>query len=411
MKKPLLFMHAPPEHIPHVINASVLYSGLRRVYNIDSNWVTMNVIDTNEILETKHFIQKLKLDELLEYADTKVENCFRYVKDEMNPKEEELEEFILKYNPSVVFVYYFPPFWWPIVQICKKHNIPIGIHVQVNYIKEYRNFIFENVVNAREALIEADYLTVSQQREKIDLAYYLKKDEKNIYVIDKSIPTKVLEEVISGKTDKRFQDEYSHIQSILNNGKKNIGYIGRLDDIKNIHWFLEECMPQLEEVNDKFNLILIGDGNRGDMIEKKSKEYANVHLLKNKLPYKDTLTFLRKLDLVLFPSGYDLTPRLPLEALSVGTRVILGDFNFNEIYKEFSIVVAEGGVEKCKLDYTNYSAKYGIPDRDIMIRKVINFINSTKEDNLIQEKILKNIDPLVNIKSFYQAIKIYLIGD
>lgn len=411
MKKPLLFMHAPPEHIPHVINASVLYSGLRKNYNIEPNWVTMNVVDTDKILKTKKFIEKLKLEELLEYADTEVENCFRYVKDEMNPTEEELEGFIIKYNPSVVFLYYFPPFWWPIVQICKKNNISIGIHVQVNYIKDYENFIFENVKNAKEALIEADYLTVSQEKEKKDLAHYLKKDERNIYVIDKSIPTRVLSEVVSGKNDSSFEQQYLDIQNILNNGKRNLGYIGRLDDIKNIHWFLEECMPRLREVNDKFNLILIGDGNRGDYIQKKSKEYSNVYLLKNKLPYKDTLTFLRKLDLIIFPSGYDLTPRLPLEALAVGTEVILGDFNFNEVYKEFSIVVPEEASEKCNLDYTNYKAMYGIPNRDVMVNKIIDFINSTKEDNLSQEKILKRVDPLVNVKGFYEAIKFYLIGD
>lgn len=406
--KPLLFMHAPPEHIPHVINASFLFSGLRKIYNIDPIWVTMNNSNQDSILPTREFIEKLKLEELLEYSDINVENCCKYVNDEMNPKIEELEEFILKFNPSVVFVYYFPPFWYPIVQICKKHNIPVGIHVQVNYIINGENFIFDNVENAREALVEADFLTVSQQREKIDLSKWLNINEDNIHVINKSIPQKVLADVISGNNDESFFNEYPEIFKIMNNSKKNIGYIGRFDDIKNIHWFLEECMLKLDDCHDKFNLILIGDGNKRKEIEEISENYKNIYLLKAKISYKDALTFIKNLDLIIFPSGYDLTPRLPLEALAVGTNVILGDFNFNDVYRYDSIVIPVERNEECRLDYTNYKAFYGVPSSEAMTKKVREFIYSSNIKVVDTERIAERVNPLINIHSFYDALEKYL---
>lgn len=408
INKPLLFMHAPPEHIPHVINASVLFSGLRKVYGIDPIWVTMNSSKQDDILPTKAFIENLKIEELLEYSDVEVENCCKYIDDEMNPKIDELEEFILKFNPPVVFVYYFPPFWYPIVQICKKHNISVGIHVQVNYIVNGENFIFDNIENAREALIEADFLTVSQQREKFDLSKWLNIEEENIYVIDKSIPSKMLSDIVNGNNDEKFYKEYSEIFSIMNSSKKNMGYIGRFDDIKNIHWFLEECMIKLNDCFDKFNLILIGDGNRRKEIELLAKNYENVYVLKAKIPYKDTLTFIKNLDLVIFPSGYDLTPRLPLEALAVGTNVILGDFNFNDVYKEYSIVIPEERTEECRLDYTNYKAVYGVPNSEIMAEKIKTFVCSNNIESVDIKKISEKVNPLININSFYEALKKYL---
>lgn len=407
-KNPLLFMHAPPEHIPHVINASVLYNGLKKVHNLNPKWVTMNNSKKDKLLYTEEFMKKMKLEELLEGGDVEIENCCQYVNDEMNPREDELEDFILNHKPSVVFVYYFPPFWYPLVKICKKHKIPIGIHVQVNYVVNNDNFIFDNVENARRALKEADFLTVSQEKEKIDLANLLNKNNESIYVINKSIPSKVLLEVINGENDENFNTEYTDIYNILNNGKKNIGYIGRLDDIKNIHWFLKECMEKLNNYHEKFNCIIIGRGNKEEEISLLSKKYKNVYLLNYKLPYKDTLTFLRMLDLALFPSGYDLTPRLPLEALTVGTDVILGDFNFNDKYKKNSIVIPEGEMDICYLDYTGYKAFYGVPEVDSMVSKIKEYIHSDNTNNINLDTRIEAVNPLNNIKAFYNAIEKYI---
>ena len=100
-----------------------------------------------------------------------------------------------------------------------------------------------------------------------------------------------------------------------------IGFVGRLDPIKNFELMLE-ILNQYKAYDQKFKLVIVGSGSEKDFIQRTCLEKRledHVLLLGEK---EDILPFLRAMDVFLLTSFREQMPMTILEAMSVGLPVV-----------------------------------------------------------------------------------------
>ena len=110
-------------------------------------------------------------------------------------------------------------------------------------------------------------------------------------------------------------------KSLQLKGKKIIGHVGRFNEQKN-HFFLIKIFNEILKSNKEYHLVLIGDGNLKELIEKETVKLDiknNVHFLglQENIPF-----LLQAFDLFLFPSLYEGLPVTLVEAQASGIKVI-----------------------------------------------------------------------------------------
>ena len=102
------------------------------------------------------------------------------------------------------------------------------------------------------------------------------------------------------------------------------GHVGRFHESKN-HPFLLEVFAQIHEKNKNARLLLIGDGELREMVEKKIKELDiqdSVILLGLR---RDIAELLQAIDVLLFPSVWEGLPVTVIEAQAAGVPCIISD--------------------------------------------------------------------------------------
>ena len=97
-----------------------------------------------------------------------------------------------------------------------------------------------------------------------------------------------------------------------------------------------------------------------------------MHFLEKSLSYVDTLALLAHVNVLAAPSGADYTPRIPMDALLMGSRVVANAQNFNELYKEYCSLVPLSGYRAYNHQGYNDNTRslqgaknikqYGVPD-------------------------------------------------
>lgn len=109
-----------------------------------------------------------------------------------------------------------------------------------------------------------------------------------------------------------------------------IGHIGRFDIAKN-HHFLIDIFKEIHYRNGKTVLLLIGDGELKESVEKKVAEYG----LKDEVIFtgvrSDIPELLHVMDVFLFPSLYEGLPVTVVEAQASGLPCVISDNITNEV--------------------------------------------------------------------------------
>lgn len=109
-----------------------------------------------------------------------------------------------------------------------------------------------------------------------------------------------------------------------------IGHIGRLTEQKN-HKFLIEIFSKLYNINNKYKLFIIGNGELEDKIREQIKTLSlekNIIMLGVR---KDVNEILQAMDLFVFPSLYEGLPVTLVEAQGAGLKCFISDTVTKEI--------------------------------------------------------------------------------
>jgi glycosyltransferase involved in cell wall biosynthesis len=124
--------------------------------------------------------------------------------------------------------------------------------------------------------------------------------------------------IFNEKTRNQYRKSFNIEDSIV------IGHVGRFIYAKN-HDFLIDIFARLYKQNNKFRMVLVGDGKMKYDIEKKVKILG----LENKIIFtgirSDIPQLLQMMDLFLFPSYFEGLPISLIEAQAAGLQCFISD--------------------------------------------------------------------------------------
>lgn len=173
------------------------------------------------------------------------------------------------------------------------------------------------VVAAEKFCLEhSDYtITLTERTKSIIQSNYDIPDGKIVVIPDVIEPTEFTKNITS-KNIETFRDKYN-----LNNGKKNIVFVGRIAYEKGCKVLLE-AFSKLNRTD--CNLIFYGDGNEREMLEREIRELGlqDRCCITGYLPNTDISLAIKTADLMVMPSLHEEFGGLILEIAAVGKAVI-----------------------------------------------------------------------------------------
>lgn len=103
-----------------------------------------------------------------------------------------------------------------------------------------------------------------------------------------------------------------------------IGHVGFFSMVKN-QSFIIDVFHELYQENNKYRLMLMGDGELRQQVEQKVKEFGLQHAVLFTGKITDTHKRLSALDLVIMPSLYEGLPLVLIEQQANGLNIVLSD--------------------------------------------------------------------------------------
>ncbi len=206
------------------------------------------------------------------------------------------------------------------VQYGKKNNIPIiaSLHSQIK--KDFLD-------RTKSKLIT--YIAMKQIMRTLRKADYFWAVNHKVAEIYHSYGLKQLPEVHFNGTDLMFNHDMEAIKTLrkglMSKGNEKILlFVGRIDFIKNLS-FLIESLEKLYAENFAFQMVFIGSGPHENAMKKmvKTKGISScVHFVGRVMDRVKLSEYYQAADLFLFPSKYDSSSLVQIEAASQKTPTI-----------------------------------------------------------------------------------------
>lgn len=164
-----------------------------------------------------------------------------------------------------------------------------------------------------------------------------------------------------------------------------IGHIGRFSNEKN-HSFLIDIFNELLKINENYKLLLVGDGNTREEIEKKIKSLKLEDGIRFLGVRKDVKNILQGLDIFILPSIFEGLPVTLVEAQGAGLKCFISDSITKEIDLECGLIKFIG-LDKSALEWAkiiDINKEYKREDKSLEIKK-------NGFDIVLSSKILENM--------------------
>jgi Glycosyltransferase len=254
-----------------------------------------------------------------------------------------------KYDVSISYATYDIPFSIITKQIAKKSVL--YVHSNYTHIykeeKDLRHFFDVRCINLFDKII-----FISNEAKNDLIKYY--KDIK-----DKSY-------AINNLYDFDEIKENSKEKIMLKQNKKNLLFVGRLEDESKALFRLMDVMTSLDA---SYHLTIIGSGPDEEKLHK-YKEKNNINNVEFLGSKSNPYPYMKKADLFVLGSYYEGFPVVAIEALTLGTNVVttinvsagsfrLKDYVYlckqdkNDIKKMIEKAIKEN--KKVKFDYKNFN--------------------------------------------------------
>jgi 1,2-diacylglycerol 3-alpha-glucosyltransferase len=162
----------------------------------------------------------------------------------------------------------------------------------------------------------------------------------------------------------------------LNSNEKVLLFVGRINLLKNI-LFTVDVLKELNNMNFPYKMIFVGDGPDMKILKNQIKDYdlENNVILTGQINSKELLKkFYARSDLFVFPSLYDASSIVQIEAASQSTPTI---------FIENAITASE--------IRDNYNGFIGPNNAHLFAIKVINILNNTKVLDRVSNNTYKTL--------------------
>ncbi|MDD4287508.1 MAG: glycosyltransferase [Candidatus Peribacteraceae bacterium] len=219
------------------------------------------------------------------------------------------------------------------------------------------------------SLEEADGIIALQENDARLIRRRYPQAEDKIHVVHKFVDHEFLSE--ARKRAPNILNELG-IAEFVGEGEHVVGCFGRIDPEKNAVLLAQEIWPLVEKLVPSARLVMMGTGTQSDEIRSIVQDAKGIRLLERQIPYVDLLALLTHMDVLAFPSGTDYTPRIPMDALLMGSRVVACDLNFNDVFRPYAKLVPTTKFRTYKpygfndntrlLPGYEYQLPYGVPE-------------------------------------------------
>jgi len=268
---------------------------------------------------------------------------------------------------------------WIAAVVARLKGIPVilwghGLYGSERFLK--RNFLKSFLSLAKIVLVYGEFA------KKLMIEQNFK--ENNIKVIYNSI---------NYDESKKYRDKYlskNYFQPYFDNTFKTLIFIGRMTKIKKLH-LLIESISKLNSHKEKYNLIIIGEGEDRPRLELVSKKLGiNTYFYGECYSEKKIAELLSNADLCVSPGNVGLTG---IHAMSYGTPVCTHNDFTNQMPEFEAVIPWETGCfyDKKSLNIAEIIQKWfeKSPDRQIVRENCYKIIDA-KYNQDYQLKVLKD---------------------
>lgn len=230
----------------------------------------------------------------------------------------------------------------------------------------------------------SDYLSCKVCLEVITVANDVKEELIEFYKIN---PDKVTV-VESGVNTDRYKKEGGKVETGFSENDVVLGNLGLLSKRKRIHLILQA----LTILPEKYKLCLWGKWDKEyqkelSVIIKKSNLKDRVQYF-GEIPYFESDKAFRSIDIFLLPSSYEGLPKVVLEALACGNKVVASGFETEKKMSNLFLQDISGANLLTKLIQEAESSKDGYRQTREVIEKYYSWDSKAAEIDLIYKKIL-----------------------
>lgn len=209
------------------------------------------------------------------------------------------------------------------VKYAKRRNIPVVSTYHSQYKQDFL------IRTKSEALSEVLLKQIMKVFNKCDLSFAVNKKVRDVY---EAYGSTVKTLVRNNGTDLMPFTDKEEIKALRNkysikDHEKVFLFVGRIDIVKNIH-FIVDSLRELTKLGFAYKMLFVGTGLERENLEIKIKEYnLQDHIIfTGKIMGRVEISKYYKLaDLFLFPSLYDSSSLVQIEAASQGTPALFLD--------------------------------------------------------------------------------------
>ena len=235
--------------------------------------------------------------------------------------DKEFKKEIKKYDLDIIHIH--SPFTLGAfgINYAKKHNIPVIATMHSQFKQDFKRAVkFDFLANILNKLV------VIKKFNKCDLCIAVSNEVARIFYEDYGYKT--MPQVLNNATDMLpiKKDNYINKLYNLNKDTKVFLFVGRLNKLKNI-FFIAESIKILKDKNPnfKFKMLFVGTGQDKEELKEyiKNNNLEDDIILCGKVIDRDILAkYYKRADLFLFPSKYDASSLVQVEAASQGTPTV-----------------------------------------------------------------------------------------
>ena len=366
-----IFAGFPPEHNAHVIEAVMYVRALQEMQFKSIVGLSCSESRGKEESLTANLDTYGAADIIdpLPYPDISILNLHEFC-DGYDIQSDAVAEMIESHRIDVCFLTYYPLFGQQFIDLLKKMRKHVILITKIPLVQSGQDSIFAEYHRGYEETIAAVDTILAYQQSDLDLVeQYYPTARGKAFPAHKFVDQQLLS-AARNKQDDVLQ-KYG-LDNFFLDAQGVVGLIGRTDPEKNVIPFVQEIWPKIATHSPKAKLLIVGKGTQEQELQSIVENMPNIYFLNQSVPYIDILALLKNIDVLAATSGTDYTPRIPMDALLMGTRVVANDLNFNNLFRKYSSLVPVSGFsEYSPYGYNDNSRtlgdhknqkSYGVPD-------------------------------------------------
>lgn len=382
-----VFAGFPPEHNAHIIEAVFTVRALQEMRFRDIVGVTAS-LERPSVQVLDEGLAAYCAENILHplsYPHIPIANVQEAV-DGYDIKSEHVHKLIEEFGIDVFYLTYHPLFGAKLIDAVGQTRRKILLLAKMALVLGGQSALFSDYHRDYDRSLErANGIITLQENEAALVQQYYPQTEGKVHVVHKFVDDEFL--TAAKRKAPEILDALG-IKKFVGESKQLVGCFGRIDPEKNAILMAKEIWPRVMRQLPSARLVMVGAGKQSNELRSIVHGTESIHLIEKQVPYMEILALLSHMDVLAFPSGTDYTPRMPMDALLMGSRVVACDLSFNDVFRPYAKLVPTTEFQRYKpygfndnarlLSNCDYMLPYGVPDSETFSDGILQELSSVE---------------------------------